>query len=266
MRCIFCKAPSDRSRSREHIIPESLGNTKHVLLPGAVCDGCNHYFAIKVEKPVLDSEYFTSVRFINAIPNKKGRIPILEIVGPNGEPLEMYRTTSGLQGIVPLDKASERSFMAHLTSHKQTVVRSAGRRLADMNLIARFLAKSAIEVLAYRIGGIDGWQDQIVDKQELDSIRTYARYGRGSAWPFYQRRIYPEHFQRFRPDGSSFETMHEFDLLHTEECELFAVICILGVELTVNLGDRDVSGYACWLERNAFASPLYPDRSPTDHL
>jgi hypothetical protein len=58
--------------------------------------------------------------------------------------------------------------------------------------------------------------------------------------------------------------MHEFDLLHTEECELFVVICVLGVELTVNLGARDVSGYTRWLERNAFASPLYPDRSPTD--
>ncbi len=36
MRCIFCKTDSDSSRSVEHIIPESLGNTDYVLPPGCV--------------------------------------------------------------------------------------------------------------------------------------------------------------------------------------------------------------------------------------
>jgi hypothetical protein len=170
----------------------------------------------------------------------------------------MYRKVSGLQGIVPVDVASEKSFLKHIFSHERTMVCSKEVQLPDMKLVARLLTKAAIEILAHRIMAIDGWQSQVVDKPELENIRSYARYGMGPPWPFYQRRIYPEHFRRFRRDGSSYETMHEFDLLHTEEHELFAIICILGVEFAVNLGGRDVSGYARWLERMAYASPLYP--------
>ena len=58
MRCVFCKADSSQSRSVEHIIPESLGNTAHTLPRCVVCDQCNGYFARKIEKPVLDSGMF----------------------------------------------------------------------------------------------------------------------------------------------------------------------------------------------------------------
>ena len=262
MRCIFCKESSDQSRSREHIIPESLWNRKHVLPPGIVCDNCNHYFAIKVEKPVLDSEYFTRARFWHSIPNKKGRIPTQEIIGPNGEDLRMYRTPKGWQGVYPIDAASERSFLSHVFARKGGMLTLPAVSLPDMRLVARLLAKSAIEILAHRIIGIDQWQEQMVDKRELDELRNYARYGLGPTWPFYERRIYPAGLRRFRNDGSSYETMHEFDMLLTEEQELFVVICLLGVEFTLNAGRRDLSGYECWLEHNRHASPLYPKGRP----
>jgi len=50
MRCLFCKCPSDDSKSVEHIIPETLGNADHVLPRGTVCDKCNNYFSRKIEK------------------------------------------------------------------------------------------------------------------------------------------------------------------------------------------------------------------------
>lgn len=59
----------------EHIVPESLGNVEHVLPVGAVCDGCNQYFARKVERPLLESPLFRFLRANMAIPNKRGRIP-----------------------------------------------------------------------------------------------------------------------------------------------------------------------------------------------
>jgi hypothetical protein len=55
MRCIFCKNDSSNSKSVEHIIPESLGNTTRTLPKGVVCDTCNNYFARKVEKPFLEA-------------------------------------------------------------------------------------------------------------------------------------------------------------------------------------------------------------------
>ena len=71
MECIFCHKDSSSSKSIEHIIPESLGNKHHVLLAGYVCDECNHYFAIKIEKELLAQPYFISMRFRNEILTKE---------------------------------------------------------------------------------------------------------------------------------------------------------------------------------------------------
>jgi hypothetical protein len=59
-------------------VPESFGNTEHVLEPGVVCDHCNNYLARKVEKPVLDSLYFKELRFGGGIPNKRGHLVPLD--------------------------------------------------------------------------------------------------------------------------------------------------------------------------------------------
>lgn len=75
MRCIFCKQDSSTSVAVEHIIPESLGNIDHVLPVGVVCDGCNQYFARKVERQILETPMFRLLRADMAIPNKRGRIP-----------------------------------------------------------------------------------------------------------------------------------------------------------------------------------------------
>lgn len=76
VRCIFCKQDSSASRSVEHIIPESMGNVEHVLPIGVVCDGCNQYFARKVERPLLESPMFRLLRKDMSIPNKRGRMPV----------------------------------------------------------------------------------------------------------------------------------------------------------------------------------------------
>ena len=51
------------------------------MLPrGIVCDSCNNYFAREVEKPFLDSPAIKQLRFIEAIPNKRGRIPSVSAI------------------------------------------------------------------------------------------------------------------------------------------------------------------------------------------
>lgn len=54
MKCIFCKEDSATCTSVKYIIPESLGNKEHILPKGVVYDNCNNYFAVKIEKPLLD--------------------------------------------------------------------------------------------------------------------------------------------------------------------------------------------------------------------
>ena len=75
LRCIFCKRASEDNRSVEHIIPESLGNSAHVLPSGIVCDQCNQYFARKVERQILESAMFMHLRSGMEVPSKRGRIP-----------------------------------------------------------------------------------------------------------------------------------------------------------------------------------------------
>ena len=49
--CLFCKLESPAT-TKEHIIPESLGNDD-LLLSGEVCDKCQNYFGKEVESYVL---------------------------------------------------------------------------------------------------------------------------------------------------------------------------------------------------------------------
>jgi len=72
MRCIFCKEDSTSSKSSEHIIPESLGNTEHTLPCGVVCDRCNNYFGRKVEGEIQQSGMIRLLKADREIPNKEG--------------------------------------------------------------------------------------------------------------------------------------------------------------------------------------------------
>jgi hypothetical protein len=96
MLCIFCKKDSEDSKSVEHIIPESLWNTKQILPAGIVCDKCNNYFARKVEKPFLCSPLMIALRFHQAIPNKRGKIPSIEgVLAGSGDTIKVHRKLKG---------------------------------------------------------------------------------------------------------------------------------------------------------------------------
>lgn len=73
--CIFCKSVTKNERSREHIIPESMGNVDHVLPVGAICHTCNQYFARKIERPLLEAPIFRHLRAGMKVPSKRGRFP-----------------------------------------------------------------------------------------------------------------------------------------------------------------------------------------------
>ncbi|MBD5584946.1 MAG: HNH endonuclease [Clostridia bacterium] len=85
MQCIFCHKDASTSTSVERIVPESLGN-KHIYLPkGYVCDACNHYFAIKTEKELLNQPYFISLRSRNEILSKKNKLVKQDMIFPGAQ-------------------------------------------------------------------------------------------------------------------------------------------------------------------------------------
>lgn len=261
MKCIFCKGDSSSSVSVEHIIPESLGNSKHVLPCGIVCDKCNNYFALKIEKPVLDSEYFTHARFANYLPNKKGRIPSIEnVFSPKGIQLGLSRDVSGMTHVYPVDDKDGNDFLEYVLTHGRGHLIIPQPKPVDAYMISRFLAKMALEILTHRVMRLAGWEQEVVFRQELDEVRRFARYGDvQKKWHYYERRLYEERRKFTSQSGESHQVLHEFDLLYTEKQELFAVITILGVEYTINTVSPEIEGYVQWLVNNSYSSPLYPN-------
>jgi hypothetical protein len=267
MRCIFCKSDSTRSRSIEHIIPESLGNIEHVLPRGAVCDACNNYFARKVEGPLLETLWFRHARSRQWVPNKRGLIPPLAGVVPGARMsanvwLDGDCLTLGGRNQREQDALTE----AILTGRARSVYIPIVEAI-DQRLMSRFLAKVALEVLAQQIIHVDGWNEAIVDMEAFDPLRRLARIGdRPVKWPFSRRRIYGEEDVR-EDNGAGHQVLHEFTILceplpQPDHLNLYAIVCIFGEEFAINLGEPEIASYERWLKAHDGKSPCI---SPTSY-
>jgi hypothetical protein len=75
-RCIFCKSTDGPFRTREHILPESLGGGDWAILPpGLFCDSCQTVFGSSIEQQALDDYPFKLLRVFLGIPTKKRKAP-----------------------------------------------------------------------------------------------------------------------------------------------------------------------------------------------
>jgi hypothetical protein len=156
IRCIFCKEGPAHSKSVEHIIPEALGNKEHLLPKGVVCDGCNNYFARKIEAPLVSSLHFQNLRGRQRVPSKRNIVPPergvlapgveieLQWHGPNDTSLSAYRQTE------------EGLFIKHYLNAKSGTLYIPLSAPVDDRLLSRFLGKVGVEVLAQRTLGVDG--------------------------------------------------------------------------------------------------------------
>src|SRR5262245_17987245 len=148
MRCIFCRADSSSSRSEEHIIPHSLGNRRHVLKPGIVCDGCNNYFSREVERPFLDAPAIRHLRFHQVLESRKGSIPpIPGLIRPD-IPVTLYRDykTGGMSVDIPTEFVSRFAALPR----GELILPTSGLPPADL-VVSRFVAKVALEAMALKI-------------------------------------------------------------------------------------------------------------------
>lgn len=255
MRCLFCKADSLSSHSVEHILPESIGNTQHVLPPGVVCDKCNNYFSREVEKPFLESAAIKILRFHQSIPSKRGVIPPLQgILTPNYPALIQRYITGSLKASVAL----EPNAIEHLVKSKGgMLILPAGAELPKGIITSRFLAKAALEAMAERLIAYPDGLAYLVDEKQLDLIRDHARKGSYREWPINVRRIYDANKKWNDETNAEFQIVHEYDILKTDWDEWFFVVAIFGLEFAINFGGNEISGYEQWLQEHDNASPLY---------
>lgn len=260
MRCIFCKLNSESSVSIEHIIPESLGNVEHVLPRGWVCDRCNNYIAREVEKPFLETRYAKCARFEMRVPSKKKRVPPAIGFHPQSKTrIALFYDEEGQLCVGADEGENESRWIASLRARERGTLWIPHSQAPDNDYVtARFIAKVAFEVLAERGIEVDGWNDEIVEKKELDEIRHYVRLGKPNLlWPINIRQLYDKEFQFPNGGELSYQVLHEWTILNTDAGEFFAVIAIFGVEYSINLGGPEIDGYRAWLSENADASPLY---------
>lgn len=259
MRCIICKQDSSSSKSVEHIIPEALGNTDHILPPGVVCDGCNNYITREIEKPLLDSLYYRERRFKAGLPNKRKRIPPWDGLHLQSlTHIQVYKSFEELDISVGAAPNADESRWVHsfLNSKTGTLIFPIGKRPDDY-VLSRFIAKVGLETLAHRLLDVPGGLDEVTDKPEIEELRRYVRIGSpGKVWPYsFRSNCTPEFV--FQSNRESYEVLHEFDILMTPQSEFYIAVAIFGDEYALNLGSREIEGYDRWLQMNNYQSPLY---------
>ena len=208
---------------------------------------------------MLESIKFKQIRHYQEIPSKRGNIPTLSgVILPVRIEVEIGHDLDGNTYILSSKESQSvklADFMKNGASGKLIIPKVEN---IDKKLMSRFLAKVALEILVYKSMSYCEWRSEIVDNAGLDALRNYARFNIGSKiWEFSHRRIY--NANSFF-DGN-YQVLHEFDLLMTNDNELFAIICIFGEEYTISLCRPEIEGYEAWLIENQYLSPLYSDKN-----
>lgn len=277
MRCLFCKQDSSDSKSIEHIIPESLGNTTLILPKGIVCDKCNNYFARKVERPFFDLTGINELRFYEGLASKRGIIPPINGIA-NGAKIKLYRSAVGTLQSVPnepvLLECAPEDFDKVMASKALIALAFDDSMIPEKSIVvSRFIAKVALECLAHRLLGNPDWPEFVIDNISFDEIRNYARMGGKKVWPYSYRRIYDREMRCEYENGELGQIIHEEDFLLIPEnpgeelsagkeisAYLFFVMAWFGMEFVINMAGDDENGlepYKEWLHSHKDISPLY---------
>lgn len=258
MRCLFCKQDSSSTKSIEHIIPESLGNTTLILPRGYVCDKCNNYFARKVEKKFMDLDVVKLWRLYEKIPNKIGRMPAVECTF-NDKKTQICIEDSPLTLTFHIMNDSVFNAIKNTKGgHLYIPVFTDNTKFESNIYTSRLLAKIALEYWAYCLKDIENSLNEIIDDVQYDLIRNYARLGTPYDWPCSIRRIYGMYEYEIDSSGCAIQKKFECDFLIIKEGKIGNAICatvyfilvIRGIEFVINLTYPEIDGYYDWLEKH----------------
>lgn len=266
--CIFCHKDSSTSKSVEHIIPESLGNKEHILPKGYVCDACNNYFSVKIEKELLAQPYFVSMRRRNDIRTKKGKYVVEDMFFPGAHKLSDTIFDLNDYALYIRDDDVVKAIIDGKCSC--AIARYIEEPDHPNKIVSRFLAKCAYESI-FLMGGEHDYQLWIKEQdckdsffRDIDKLRLFARYGIGE-WPYSQRRIYSEGTFFSYKGCEPYEVLHEQKFFYREVekidehkilAELYYVLVICGIEYVICVTDPDISGYNQWLKEHPNHSPI----------
>lgn len=267
MHCIFCHKDSYSSRSVEHIIPESLGNKSMFLPHGYVCDECNHYFAIKIEKEILSQPYFISLRSRTEIYSKKNKLVKQSIRFPDVSLNSdvQIQTSSGLTILLEDECIYNKIESGEIKTVEIPYIQEPEYPNTEMS---RFLSKCAYEYFLYNMGRdkYDLCVQELLGKENdvLKLLREYARFDKGDYWQYSQRRVNSEGGIVYRDDNycevlyemGFFIKEHNFISKDIIESEIYFVMIIAGIEYAICISDPNISEYLKWIAKNGNISPI----------
>jgi hypothetical protein len=255
--CLFCRKDSSDSKSVEHVIPESLGSYRVVLPKGVVCDSCNNYFALKVEKPLLEHSSFRNMRAWFQVPTKKGKLPsVLGKIEGTDIKINLKLNDNGHLKLA-LENSLARNSLKELSLDNNPFLFPISIT-PPKELMSRFLAKMALEFFVFRFISMKVEISDIIENPHFDLIRKYARYNSGVAfWSFSHRTIYPmDAMMRNKESGKWVTAGIGYDLLVTSRKETYFVFVYHGQEFVINTGGPSIKGYEEWLEQHGGISPF----------
>ncbi len=252
MRCIFCGNDSSSSRSVEHIVPASFGNSISILPKGIVCDKCNNYFARKIEAPFLNSEAVLQLRQELEIHNRDGKVVNRFADLPTKNIMQISQDLHLVMSHE--DKTEEEVEQAVFNYQKHLKITDELLIKPDYNL-SRLLAKMAVEAFVYKCLDDMNVIDYIIEDETFKKIRQYVRYGGNYNWEYSARRIYARN-EAYYGDVPT-HINYEFDFFFTSQGKAYFIIVMYGIEYVINIIDNTISDYAEWLKDNHYISPLY---------
>lgn len=232
MRCIFCGNDSSTSKSVEHIVPASFGNSISVLPKGVVCDKCNNYSARKIESPFLNSEAVLQLRQELEIHNRDGKVVNKFANLPTKNKMQI---SQDLHLVMSHEDKTEEEVEQAVFNYQKYLKRTDELLIKPDYNLSRLLAKMAVEA--------------------FKKIREYVRYGGNYIWEYSARRIYARN-EAYYGDVTT-PINYEFDFLFTSQGKAYFIIVMYGIEYVINIIDNTISDYAEWLKDNHYISPLY---------
>lgn len=257
MKCIFCGVDSSDSKSVEHIIPESLGNSTAILRKGIVCDKCNNYFSRKVEGPFLNSETILMIRQELELPNKRRKL-VTKFAYPRVGQEYVKQVSDNKYLIYTNHDKDENELAASIQEYREYLQKTDEILLKPNIYVSRLIAKMAVEAFVYKCGSSDDVCKYVLNDELFKQIRKYARLGNEKIWSYSARRIYSRNEAY---EGDPFRSVNwEFDFLFLKNGEVYFIIALHGIEYAINLVVPRIEGYQNWLAYNFNKSPLYlPD-------
>lgn len=257
MKCIFCGSDTKGSKSVEHIIPQSFGNTKTVLKRGIVCDKCNNYFAIKIEQPFLSKKSSQLLKRELEIVNKRGKLPQIEDYPKEIDCVRHVSKDTFLY--IPLngefnDDVAKQAISQYLR-YNSLIEKEV---YSKDNNTARLLAKMAIEYFVFSCNQAEGICDYVRTDPFFEKMIKFVRFDSSIHWDYSVRRYYP--LNTPFNDQLFNEINYECDFLFAPNGEVFFVIIMFGVEYTISLCSYSIKGYLNWLSKHNGVSPLYLER------